>query len=608
MGPKGMLVLLEDGCQFSEYQRAAPTYASSEHAVLALTPEAIEICESTGLRYATPEECFSEAEYYRQKRASEKEIKGMVSALDSHYAGLSRAKAGFPLEMGRYFYLKLYLLAGALHLRSFVLERAVESFNPEVVMSFMPRPGDKESGDVPRERPYAELLLGSPYAGRCRVIEYGRAKKPVTLKEKLKKAASGAIGRSPTLSSYYALRRNGLPAGRRPGRANILILGPLYNWKNVLSHTMLKNRAGLFWEPGEQAGRKRRINVNPGQVHDCRFLGFDLNGSLSGFFSAVQSTYEELLETHDDVVRTVGRADVVLVSVFTSPGLNHAAHVAKDMGKPVIVYQHGEQNLWDNSLFPEATELLYADHYLSFGKGVTGRYLKSVGEGKLKGALSIGSASLDAIPAEEAGEGYILYATGKYHLYSTPFISTVGQDTRLYKAQKKILAFLARQARAGGPRAVFKRNNTARLNELPFEPGKGIEEAPPGETFTSLLSGASLVILDAPATTCLETSATRKPLFVLLDRVKWNEEPERLLKRRAVAAYTPGELIARIEDYLKTGEYGADLDDREFVRAYGTHLDDGRSAERGAGFVLGLLGGRARRPEVRLRKGAESIA
>ncbi|MBE7414479.1 MAG: hypothetical protein HS130_04290 [Deltaproteobacteria bacterium] len=608
MGRENLLVLLEDKGQFLEYEKAGPEYASLRHAILALTPQAIEICASRGLKFITPEECFSEEEYYRQKKVSEKEIQGMVSALDRRYARLSEYEVGFPLEMGRYFYLLLYLLAGALHLRAFVLERAIARFDPGLILAFMPRSAEKENGKAERHRPYAELLLNSPYAGRCRAIEYDPAQPPASIQERLKGAAVEAIGRFPALSSYYALKRNGLSAGRKPRGGNILILGPVYNWKSVLSHPMLKDRAGLFWIPREQAGpRKILRKEGAGQLCDCRFLGFDLNRALSGFFSAAQSTFDELLETHDDVARMVKRADMVLVSVFASPRLNHAAHVASSMGKPVIVYQHGEQNLWDNSLFPEATELLYADHYLSFGDGVTGKYLEAVGEGKLKGARSIGSAALESIPGGDAKSGYILYATGKYHLYSTPFISTIGQDTRLYNAQKNILGFLTSLARAGGPRAVFKRNNTANHNELPFEVDKAIDEARPDEKFTSLLSGASLVILDAPATTCLEACATRKPLFVLLDRVKWNEEPERLLKRRAVAAYTPDDLIMRIEEYLKTGEYGADLDDREFVRAYGTHLDDGKSAERAAGFVLKLLDER-QRAGVLPRRGAGSLA
>lgn len=611
MGREGLLVLLEDMSQFIQYEKAGPDYASFRHMILALTPEALEICASRGLPCVTPEECFSEAEYFAQKEASEKEIQCMVSALDSHYARVSAKESGFPLEMGRYFYLQLYLLAGALHLRSFVLEKAIGRFNPRIILAFMPRSGVAEETAVPRERPYAELLLNSPYAGRCRVVEYGRAKGQGSIHARLRGAAAGAIARFPSLSSYYALRRNGLSADRRPGGANILIIGPLYNWRHVLGHPMLRGRSNLFWMPREQSvlkARRRIKDMEAGQVYDCRFLGFDLNPSLRGFFSAVQSTFEEIMEGHREAAETVERADMVIVSVFTSPRLNHAAHIAKSMGKPVAIYQHGEQNLWDNSLFPEATELLYADHYLSFGDGVTGKYLEAVEKKRLKGVFSTGSAALESIPAGEAKGGYILYATGKYHLYSTPFISTVGQDTRLYKAQKVILGFLARQARAGWPRAVFKRNNTEGHNELPFGVDKSIEEAPSNEKFPALLSGASLVILDAPATTCLEASATRKPLFVLLDRVKWNPEPERLLKRRAVAAYTPEELVRRVEEYLKTGEYGADLDDREFVKAYGTHLDDGTSAERAAGFILKLLGERASQAAGHSRKGAESFA
>lgn len=44
-------------------------------------------------------------------------------------------------------------------------------------------------------------------------------------------------------------------------------------------------------------------------------------------------------------------------------------------------------------------------------------------------------------------------------------------------------------------------------------------------------------------------------------------------------------------DYLENGRYPADVNNRDFVKAFGTHLDDGRSAERAFDFITRVARG-----------------
>ncbi|GAG34370.1 unnamed protein product [marine sediment metagenome] len=65
-----------------------------------------------------------------------------------------------------------------------------------------------------------------------------------------------------------------------------------------------------------------------------------------------------------------------------------------------------------------------------------------------------------------------------------------------------------------------------------------------------------------------------------------------MLERRAVCADEPGELVSSLGKYLDTGIYLADVNDNAFLRAYGTHLDDGRSSERAVEEVLKAIEGK----------------
>ena len=179
---------------------------------------------------------------------------------------------------------------------------------------------------------------------------------------------------------------------------------------------------------------------------------------------------------------------------------------------------------------------------------------------------------------------YILYASGKYLLNAAPFIHTIGLDARLYEAQLKITGFLETLV----SHSIWKLSNTPFFNSVPVEVNR-VQKISNEKSFMQLLAHSSIVILDSPATTCIETCATEKPLFVLLNRIKWFEEAEVLLQKRAIVAYSPEELIKEVDYYLKTGNYKADLKNREFVKAYGTFLDDQCSAERAVNQIDLLL-------------------
>ena len=106
-------------------------------------------------------------------------------------------------------------------------------------------------------------------------------------------------------------------------------------------------------------------------------------------------------------------------------------------------------------------------------------------------------------------------------------------------------------------------------------------------TFQELLKNATLVILDCPTTTCMEACISKKPLFLYLPN-PMIPKAQKTINKRAVIGRTPEELVSKIDEYLKSGEYPADVNNREFLKDFGTHLDDGRSAYRAKDFLLNI--------------------
>ncbi|MFH2011566.1 MAG: hypothetical protein ABIJ37_02490 [Pseudomonadota bacterium] len=109
--------------------------------------------------------------------------------------------------------------------------------------------------------------------------------------------------------------------------------------------------------------------------------------------------------------------------------------------------------------------------------------------------------------------------------------------------------------------------------------------------FTQLLHSHDVVLIDSPTTTLLQAIATRLPVFVLTSVISPPRVHLHLLMKRAVCADHAEALMNRLEVYLQTGEYPADCDNREYIKLYGTHIDDGKSSQRALAVLKRTLQG-----------------
>lgn len=603
-----LLILIENESQCSEYIKYKGEFASFEHIIYALTPFAIRVCEKNNLSFFLPEDCFSEEDYYVCKTISEDKIKELVSLLNQYYSGISQEDIGFPLEMGNYFYFQLYVTLGALHYRAFLLTKVIGKENPEQIIVFRLKqtlPLFLEFRFNPLGNLYSDLLLNSVYKDKCKFIEYGNAekkfKKKTISKDRIKEAIKSIIVNFPVLYQYYFFWRQGIHFSlikKLSGRYknNILLLGSAYNWKDVFNHPKIKSDIYIAWIPGEKILKpknKKKKDIFKELLWENKFLEFNLSYLMYDQMEIVELTFIKMLKSFSKTRKILRKFDMVITSALCFPEQNYVAHIARSIGKPVVVYQHGGKNYHNDDLFSETTEMLYADYYLSYGEGVNSTYSKNIGKYKnFKGPVSIGSSAFDTLASQKTGTDnkYILYATGKYLLNSGPFASdSIGADIKLYQSQRKIISYLEHLATQQPPyNIIWKLNNTPLLSDISIE-ASHVAQVHFEKTFTDLINDASLIILDAPGNTCFEVCSTKKPLFTIHNRTKWFPEVVELLKKRVVVTFTPDELIEKIDDYLKTGIYQADINNREFINAYGTYLDDGKSVDRAVNFIFSLM-------------------
>jgi len=113
---------------------------------------------------------------------------------------------------------------------------------------------------------------------------------------------------------------------------------------------------------------------------------------------------------------------------------------------------------------------------------------------------------------------------------------------------------------------IFKANNTAGFNLIPYRyENIDIEYKTP---FAELLSAASVVILDTPATTLVEACSTNVPIFVLGGRSTYLPEFMNAVRQRVAWYETPEDLVDGLSKYFATGAYNADVNNDLYLKGF----------------------------------------
>lgn len=339
-----------------------------------------------------------------------------------------------------------------------------------------------------------------------------------------------------------------------------------------------------------------------------RWAGADLaplaeSRLLHWWFSCVPAMWNTVLRVRSRL--ELRRPTAMLLAYPWTPEEQGVLQAARSCAVPTITYQHGGFEGNCEYITHDMTELRFSDYRFVYGTGSedyfserVSRYVEPRAEPR-----AVGSCRLDRLRTapnrrEEVRRRLGIDDAGRLVLYLP-----TGYQRTWYLARAAYLAVpyfgLLCQVMAtltGFPdlRFVYKPFPERQADPLLSV----IERIAPNVIAESHLRVPALVqasdacIVDIPSTGLLEALVTAKPLLVFSDRrfVNLRSEAAGLLRKRARLAETPEDFLAQLKDFLRGDLRELAAPDQRFLAAYGTHLNDGQSAERAASAVEEIAG------------------
>jgi hypothetical protein len=388
-----------------------------------------------------------------------------------------------------------------------------------------------------------------------------------------------------------------------------ILINTLGEWKYFLEGWCKKGIKVLFLNYNNRhkqyAPTHNELNIEIEQLWDFFYEGA-IKGEQIDYASLLKERIYYIINESPMIAKTIiEKIDRKILrenvaAMLNSTSVTFLEHVIKRVllskGLPVLQWQHG--SVWhDNGRITQRVDLndvLNTTHLLTYGEGVTKAYRTSPLSDSCK-IESIGSIRLDRLSQNKAKEkkgirmilypltGY--YGNGWYCGFSPPF-----SDRLYYKGQMKIVEELkSLVSKIKNVKATIKLYSSAFLYNMPtwaddLRHDKNIQLKSDG-TFYDMLNDHDIVLIDAPTTVLLEAIATKLHVFVLTSIILPPCEDISLLMKRAVCAESAKELMDKLEEYLETEHYPADVNDRGFLKLYGTYLDDGKSDVRAEALI-----------------------
>ena len=546
-------------------------HLEKDDVILPICPIARHYALQNDWKITTLGSLWDKKDYFKALAVSERRIKTLVNELNEYSKSVAK---NFPIEIGSYFHNNILIVIGSIHYNYFIIESIFKTINPSSWLLYRPQDDNLYRGFFPSsDWLIFNIILNSKFKRNsqilCSPIEIKKEHSRRTIKERIKEFIKIALPQW-FVSKYLECNKLVKIGNISPFlKKKLLMLGSLYNWETILKDEHFQKKYYVKYEEGDQIQPLASVNeglidiLNESVIYDSKLI-YDLTVQARRVQGAIGCFDNQFDRVKKRLEKTAG----VLASALPFPMQNYIAHIAVSMGKPVIVWEHGE-HIADDDTFLYCSELQYCTHYLTYGRAFQQRLKKYIGAKYLKNVHKVGSTKTNIVKYES---DIILYCTGKWAYTRVPFLKAIDLDTRLYNAQRDILSYLRRIAH--DHKVVFKANNMPGFNEIPFElENVDVEYAEP---FKNLVQQAKLVILDVPATTLIEALTTDVPLFVLTGRTPWDKTTIELLRKRAIVSDTTGDLIQHINNYLTSETYPCDIHNQEFLEAYGSNasVDD----------------------------------
>ncbi|MDQ7816743.1 MAG: hypothetical protein RDU14_06915 [Melioribacteraceae bacterium] len=605
---------------------------------IALEPFCIPELEKKGLEYKIVEDFVDKKELFKEVSIlSEKKIKAITILTDNWVRNNYPSFAEADLALLEYYYYYLMRLFDSVMMRIFIFEKIFSSLNPDKIIICKKESTESESLSI--EIPWSEeesvwayciKLFNYNNKTSIHIIDYTGEDKELLSNNKnllqnskrLKIILWGKTSISLSLNSIRNIFKEIFK--KLLGNVQTLKynLPYFYNLIRILKHEsfygvthFIKSKkivllnSGSNWQITNGLFNKEgfsfyqfKCGINKIQLKSetCDYvskIGIDEFLVFRGinFSSLIKQKLNRLINHgiysfYTDYLKTIKllkriKAKAILSSVITLPNEWIILHTARLLNIPIFCWGHGASG---QSVFTKqkAMELLICDFYFTQGQGSQQTYKKYKDYSFTP--VPIGSPSLDrlskALNTKELINEYdFLYVTTNYYhnnFYLSFFPGVF--DNELYETQYKIIKILDKQNMKTLFKVSEKSIHKGFHNRLFGNDHISVEDKIPFEKFLHL---AKAIIIDNPTTVLLESLLTRKPIFVLTQFIKLTSMAYKLLRKRAVCCNSIEELVVEINYYIHSGIYKADISNDDYIKAFGTFMNDGKSAERGVDYV-----------------------
>jgi hypothetical protein len=253
---------------------------------------------------------------------------------------------------------------------------------------------------------------------------------------------------------------------------------------------------------------------------------------------------------------------------------------ARGAGVPTAVHQHGGFLGYPEVPAARIHELACSDAYLAYGEGVT-RWIET--QRVSVDPVAVGSSALDSLRgAARTDARTVVYAPTMLMGDARYFSRHIYPDIWYWRLQRIVVERCARLA----PERVLVKLPPAEPAQSPLARWIADREFPNVDVvrdvaFADVVADAGLVVLDSPATTLLQALAAGVPVVAFADSQWMTFHADAVEQLRRTASFST-DVEAFLEEVERAIAAPPQPDDHTFLREYGTHLDDGRSAQRAA--------------------------
>jgi len=270
---------------------------------------------------------------------------------------------------------------------------------------------------------------------------------------------------------------------------------------------------------------------------------------------------------------------------------------------PVIFYQHGasmgdiKNPIWD------LIDSFYSDYQLVYGEGAA-NYIRSmcINSGLHTVSIPVGSARLDRVgrimPDKKIlalrhsilgnkDMPLVVYVPGMFTNNFFRYDYRELRDCRIFDLRCRLAEIFNNHPEVHFSYKAFVslgRDPTLEMLKEIHPKCSIIKDHVP---LTELQWATDLLIYEEPSTGMYEGLVTDKPMIVYVNHpYRMSNEVKIMLEKRVQVAENNNELIEKVNQFLDNGDFAPlDNPDREFVKAFCTHLDDGQSAIRAADAI-----------------------